>query len=167
MWQFKNQMMFRVFLILGSGKPRLSGGGKLYGTFPNHASKTLHFGKQMWLVFWQKYVGSVLEKIFWKCLAKFHPMTNFVSRVLRVVTMRSRWRLFFFFSFLLAHHSFLAQVKVATVRKDNTALMENFPLHITIGPKVGWVLFCHKMEFFCLSFNKTEKQFKKQLTKKI
>ena len=28
------------------------------------------------------------------------------------------------------------QVKVATVRKDNTALMENFPLHITIGPKV-------------------------------
>ena len=29
------------------------------------------------------------------------------------------------------------QVKVATVRKDNFAMFENFPLHISVGPKVG------------------------------
>jgi len=34
------------------------------------------------------------------------------------------------------------QVKVATVRKDNTALMENFPLHITIGPKMDLLFLC-------------------------
>ena len=33
------------------------------------------------------------------------------------------------------------QVKVATVRKDICDLKENFPLHITIGPKVGPVIF--------------------------
>ena len=44
------------------------------------------------------------------------------------------------------------QVKVATVRKDITDLKENFPLHITIGPKVKvvsknifrWIFFDYK-----------------------
>ena len=33
-----------------------------------------------------------------------------------------------------------ALVKVATVKKDNFAMFENFPLHIAVGPKVGRVV---------------------------
>jgi len=36
----------------------------------------------------------------------------------------------------------LKQVKVATVRKDITDLKENFPLHITIGPKMDLLFLC-------------------------
>merc|ERR1712226_729121 len=33
-------------------------------------------------------------------------------------------------------------VKVATVRKDNFAMFENFPLHISVGPKVDLLFIC-------------------------
>ena len=140
-WQFRNQMILWIFVIFGSGKPRLSGGGQLHGTFSHHASKNLHFFPKISWKNFGKYKLDVWAVRKWNVPPKEKMVKVLESNEKTEEFSQKQNPSYGKICIQGAEGDDEKQVKVATVRKDNTALMENFPLHITIGPKVKVALF--------------------------